>query len=60
MICASRAPVETIEAYKRRMGWTFPWVSSLRSDFNFDFDVSFTDEQRANGAEYNFRPIDNP
>jgi predicted dithiol-disulfide oxidoreductase (DUF899 family) len=41
MACASRAPLERIEAYKRRMGWTFPWVSSLRSDFNYDFGVSF-------------------
>ena len=60
MLCVSRALLETIEVYKRRMGWTFPWVSSLRSDFNFDFGVSFTEEQRSLGAEYNFRPIDKP
>jgi len=60
MLCVSRAPLETIEAYKRRMGWTFEWVSSLRSDFNFDFGVSFTEEQRSTGAEYNFRPVDKP
>ena len=41
MICVSRAPLERIAAYKRRMGWGFPWVSSLRSDFNADFGVSF-------------------
>jgi predicted dithiol-disulfide oxidoreductase (DUF899 family) len=41
MICSSRAPLERIEAYKRRMGWSFPWVSSLGSDFNYDFGVSF-------------------
>ena len=41
MICASRAPLERIEAYKRRMGWSFPWVSTLRSDFNYHFGVSF-------------------
>jgi predicted dithiol-disulfide oxidoreductase (DUF899 family) len=52
--CVSRASLGKIEAYKRRMGWEFPWASSLGSDFNFDFGVSFTDEQLANGAEYNF------
>jgi predicted dithiol-disulfide oxidoreductase (DUF899 family) len=41
MICVSRAPLARIEAYKARMGWSFPWVSSLGSDFNFDFGVSF-------------------
>lgn len=40
-VCSSRAPLERIEAYQRRMGWTFPWVSSLRSDFNADYGVSF-------------------
>jgi predicted dithiol-disulfide oxidoreductase (DUF899 family) len=59
LTCVSRAPLEAIEAYKQRMGWRFPWASSLRSDFNFDFGVSFTDEQVANGAEYNFRRRDN-
>jgi predicted dithiol-disulfide oxidoreductase (DUF899 family) len=39
--CASRAPLERLEAYRRRMGWGFPWVSTLRSDFNYDFGVSF-------------------
>jgi predicted dithiol-disulfide oxidoreductase (DUF899 family) len=60
MVCASRAPLATLQAYKRRMGWTFAWVSSLGSDFNFDYGVSFTEEQRAAGAEYNFRRIDLP
>lgn len=41
--CVSRAPLERIVSYKRRMGWSFPWVSSLRSDFNRDFGVSFPD-----------------
>ena len=41
MVCVSRAPLERLEAYKRRMGWSFPWASSLRSDFNYDFGVSF-------------------
>jgi predicted dithiol-disulfide oxidoreductase (DUF899 family) len=45
MLYVSRAPLERIQAYKRRMGWRFPWVSSAGSDFNFDFGVSYTDEQ---------------
>ena len=52
----SRAPLAKLQAYKRRMGWTFPWASSLGSDFNFDFNVSFTEEQqREGGVEYNYR-----
>jgi predicted dithiol-disulfide oxidoreductase (DUF899 family) len=59
MMAVSQAPLETLRAYKRRMGWTFPWASSLGSDFNFDFHVSLTEEQqRTNDGEYNFRPID--
>jgi predicted dithiol-disulfide oxidoreductase (DUF899 family) len=51
----SRAPLEKLQAYKRRMGWTFPWASSHGGDFNFDFNVSITDEQqRAGGVEYNY------
>lgn len=51
----SRAPVAEIEAAKARMGWTFPWVSSGDSDFNYDFAVSFTAEDRAAGsALYNY------
>jgi predicted dithiol-disulfide oxidoreductase (DUF899 family) len=57
-LCASRAPLEKLEAYKRRMGWRFPWVSSDGSDFNFDFGVSFTEEQLRNGAEYNYRSVE--
>jgi predicted dithiol-disulfide oxidoreductase (DUF899 family) len=45
MLYVSRAPLEKLQAYKRRMGWVFPWVSSADSDFNFDFGVSYTDEQ---------------
>lgn len=40
MLCVSRAPIAQLEAYKRRMGWSFPWVSSLRNDFSYDFGVS--------------------
>ena len=45
MLYVSRAPLEKLQAYKRRMGWSFPWVSSADSDFNFDFGVSQTEEQ---------------
>ena len=52
----SRAPLAQLGAYKRRMGWTFPWASSGGGDFNFDFNVSFTEEQqRAGDIEYNYR-----
>jgi predicted dithiol-disulfide oxidoreductase (DUF899 family) len=52
----SRAPLAKLQAYKRRMGWTFPWASSFGSDFNFDFNVQFTEEQqREGGIEYNYR-----
>jgi predicted dithiol-disulfide oxidoreductase (DUF899 family) len=51
----SRAPIGQIEAVRSRMGWTFPWVSSGESDFNYDFAVSFTPEDRADGrALYNY------
>jgi predicted dithiol-disulfide oxidoreductase (DUF899 family) len=53
----SRAPLEKLQSYKRRMGWSFPWASSFGSDFNFDFNVQLTEEQqRKGGAEYNFEP----
>jgi predicted dithiol-disulfide oxidoreductase (DUF899 family) len=52
----SRAPLTKLQAYKLRMGWTFPWASSLNSDFNFDFNVSVTEEQQRSGdVEYNYR-----
>jgi predicted dithiol-disulfide oxidoreductase (DUF899 family) len=52
----SRAPLAKLQAYKRRMGWTFPWASSLGSTFNFDFNVSVTeDQQREGSVEYNYR-----
>jgi predicted dithiol-disulfide oxidoreductase (DUF899 family) len=53
----SRAPLAKLQAVRRRMGWTFPWTSSHGSDFNFDFNVSITEEQqRGGGYEYNYRP----
>lgn len=56
LAAASRAPIAKIEAYRKRMGWTLPWYSSLGSDFNLDYRVSFTPQQLAAGrAEYNYR-----
>jgi predicted dithiol-disulfide oxidoreductase (DUF899 family) len=55
-VTVSRAPLDKIEAYKKRMGWKFPWVSSFGSDFNFDYHVSFTKEELESGKVfYNFR-----
>ena len=52
----SRAPLAKLEAYKRRMGWTFPWASSFGGDFNADFAVGFSEEQQRKGrVEYNYR-----
>jgi predicted dithiol-disulfide oxidoreductase (DUF899 family) len=56
LYAVSRAPIEKLEGFKRRMGWTFPWASSFDGDFNFDFSVAFTElEQRGGGIEYNYR-----
>ncbi len=56
LAAVSRAPIEKLLAYRRRMGWTFPWASSFGSDFNFDFGVSFTETQQSDGEiEYNYR-----
>jgi predicted dithiol-disulfide oxidoreductase (DUF899 family) len=56
LAAVSRAPLAKLQAFKRRMGWTFPWASSFGSDFNFDFGVGFTEEQqREEGIEYNYR-----
>jgi predicted dithiol-disulfide oxidoreductase (DUF899 family) len=59
-LCAvSRAPLAKLQAYKRRMGWSFPWASSFDSDFNYDFQAAVTREQWQSGAaEYNFREVD--
>ena len=54
----SRAPLPKLQAYKQRMGWSFPWASSYASDFNFDFNASFSGEAMRDGAEYNFRRDD--
>jgi predicted dithiol-disulfide oxidoreductase (DUF899 family) len=59
-LCAvSRAPLAKLQAYKRRMDWSFPWASSFESDFTFDFQAAMTEEQQQSGAvEYNFRTAD--
>jgi predicted dithiol-disulfide oxidoreductase (DUF899 family) len=55
LLAISRAPLAKLEAYKRRMGWSFKWVSSGGSDFNYDFQVSFDPEQARSGAAcYNY------
>ena len=60
-VAISRAPVSKLEAFRRRMGWSFRWVSSGGSDFNYDFHASFTPEQVAGApATYNFAPIQPP
>src|SRR5438046_1270544 len=52
----SRAPLAKLQAFKQRMGWTFPWASSLGGHFNFDLTVSFTEQQQREGSvEYNYR-----
>jgi predicted dithiol-disulfide oxidoreductase (DUF899 family) len=59
MMAVSRAPIAALQTYKRRMGWTFPWASSLDSDFNFDFNTSVTEAQQRSGTvDYNYRPTD--
>jgi predicted dithiol-disulfide oxidoreductase (DUF899 family) len=52
LVAISRAPLAEIEAFKRRMGWKFPWVSSFYSDFNYDYHVSFKPDGRSNGKVY--------
>ena len=59
LYAVSRAPLAKLQAYKRRMGWSFPWASSYGSDFNYDFQAAVTKEQWLSGAvEYNFREMD--
>jgi len=57
----SRAPFPKLQAYKQRMGWTFPWASSFNSDFNPDFNVWFSEQQQKEGSiEYNYKPGSRP
>jgi predicted dithiol-disulfide oxidoreductase (DUF899 family) len=59
MIAVSRAPLEKLQAFRRRMGWSFPWASSLGSDFNYDFNAAYTEEQQRRGKiEYNYGSMD--
>ena len=60
LVAESIAPLEELRPYKERMGWQFPWVSSLGSDFKYDFGAAFTEAQQRAGAEYNFRHTDDP
>jgi predicted dithiol-disulfide oxidoreductase (DUF899 family) len=60
LVAESIAPLEELNRYKERMGWRFPWASSLGSDFKYDFGAAFTEEQQRSGAEYNFRHWDQP
>jgi predicted dithiol-disulfide oxidoreductase (DUF899 family) len=60
LTAVSRAPLAKLQAYQRRMGWTFPWASAHTGDFNFDFAVSFTEEQQRTGFDYNYRPSRQP
>jgi predicted dithiol-disulfide oxidoreductase (DUF899 family) len=60
LVAESIAPLEDLLAYKRRMGWSFPWVSSLDSDFKYDYGAAFTEEQQRDGADYNFRQVEQP
>jgi predicted dithiol-disulfide oxidoreductase (DUF899 family) len=55
-LCISRAPLAQLQAYKQRMGWSFPWVSSAGTDFNFDFQASATEEQLAPFLEGDIPP----
>jgi predicted dithiol-disulfide oxidoreductase (DUF899 family) len=58
LVAVSRASLAKLQATKMRLGWTFPWASAHSSDFNFDFNVSLTEEQQGKGgAEYNFHPL---
>jgi predicted dithiol-disulfide oxidoreductase (DUF899 family) len=59
LVAASRAPLTEFQAFKKRMGWNFKWVSSSPSDFNYDYQVSFRADELSSGpVTYNYRPID--
>jgi predicted dithiol-disulfide oxidoreductase (DUF899 family) len=59
LAAVSRAPFDKLQAYKQRMGWSFPWASSFENEFNYDFEASITEEQQRSGVvDYNFRSYD--
>jgi predicted dithiol-disulfide oxidoreductase (DUF899 family) len=58
LVAESSAPLPQLQAYAARMDWRFPWVSSLASDFRYDFGAAFTEEEQRSGAEFNFRHED--
>jgi predicted dithiol-disulfide oxidoreductase (DUF899 family) len=58
LVSESIAPLQRLQAYAARMGWEFPWISSLGSDFRYDFGAAFTEEQQRTGADYNFERAD--
>jgi predicted dithiol-disulfide oxidoreductase (DUF899 family) len=58
LVSESIAPLDSLHAYAARMGWKFPWVSSLGSDFRYDHGAAFTEEQQRSGADYNFAHVD--
>jgi predicted dithiol-disulfide oxidoreductase (DUF899 family) len=60
LVAESIAPLKELHAYKERMGWGFPWVSSLGSYFKYDYGAAFTEEQQRDGADYNFQHIEQP
>ena len=60
MVAISRAPVKKLEAFKKRMGWTFDWFSSGSNDFNYDYGVSFKPEEMTHGKFYNYGTSDFP
>ena len=60
LVAVSRASFPEIEAYRQRMGWSLRWYSSAPGDFNYDFGVSASPDQRLRGSEYNFRHVDQP
>jgi predicted dithiol-disulfide oxidoreductase (DUF899 family) len=55
LYAVSQAPLAKLQAYKQRMGWTFPWASAFGTDFNADFNVTFSEKQQREGIEYNYR-----
>jgi predicted dithiol-disulfide oxidoreductase (DUF899 family) len=59
-VAVSRGPIDRLEAYRKRMGWRFRWVSSAGNDFNFDYNVSFPNGQREGGVFYNFERQPDP